>query len=233
MRPYVFPPLELLAVEPPRSGRTAPGSVEAMARKLEETLASFGLEAKVVNITTGPAITRFELAPGSGVKVSRIVSLADDIALNLAAMGVRIEAPIPGKAAIGIEVPNRETAPVLLRRILEAPEFRAATSPLTVAFGRDIPGNAVIADLARMPHLLIAGATGSGKSVCINSMLMAILYKARPEDVRIILPLARPALVSLRSDVSTNLSYLFPRARIFIPAAECPPKIYLKIIFRL
>jgi len=187
MRPYVFPPLELLAVEPPRSGRTAPGSVEAMARKLEETLASFGLEAKVVNITTGPAITRFELAPGSGVKVSRIVSLADDIALNLAAMGVRIEAPIPGKAAIGIEVPNRETAPVLLRRILEAPEFRAATSPLTVAFGRDIPGNAVIADLARMPHLLIAGATGSGKSVCINSMLMAILYKARPEDVRMLM----------------------------------------------
>jgi DNA segregation ATPase FtsK/SpoIIIE, S-DNA-T family len=186
-KPYVFPPLELLSVEPLRSPRGVPGSVEAMSKKLEDTLASFGIEAKVVNVTTGPAITRFELAPGSGVKVSRIVSLADDIALNLAAMGVRIEAPIPGKAAIGIEVPNRETAPVMLRRILETTEFRTAASPLTVALGRDIPGTAVVADLARMPHLLIAGATGSGKSVCINAMLMAILYKARPEDVRMLM----------------------------------------------
>jgi DNA segregation ATPase FtsK/SpoIIIE, S-DNA-T family len=186
-RPYVFPPLELLAVEPPRSARTAPGAIEAMSRKLEDTLASFGLEAKVVNVTTGPAITRFELAPGAGVKISRIVSLQDDIALNLAALGVRIEAPIPGKAAIGIEVPNRETAPVLLRRMLETNEFRAAPSPLTVALGRDIPGAAVVADIARMPHLLIAGATGSGKSVCINSMILAILYKAKPSDVRMLM----------------------------------------------
>ncbi len=186
-RPYVIPPLELLAVEPPRAARTAPGAIEAMSRKLEDTLASFGLEAKVVNVTTGPAITRFELAPGAGVKISRIVSLQDDIALNLAALGVRIEAPIPGKAAIGIEVPNRETAPVLLRRMLETNEFRAAPSPLTVALGRDIPGAAVVADIARMPHLLIAGATGSGKSVCINSMILAILYKAKPSDVRMLM----------------------------------------------
>lgn len=187
LRPYVFPPIELLSQDPPRPIRVDQASVEAMARTLVDTLASFGLEAKVVNITTGPAITRFELAPGSGVKISRIVALANDIALNLAAMGVRIEAPIPGKAAIGIEVPNRETSPVLLRRILETPDFRNAASPVTFALGRDIPGAPVVADLARMPHLLISGATGSGKSVCINSMLIAILYKARPEDVRMLM----------------------------------------------
>jgi S-DNA-T family DNA segregation ATPase FtsK/SpoIIIE len=187
LRPYVFPPIELLSQDPPRPVRVDQASVEAMARTLVDTLASFGLEAKVVNITTGPAITRFELAPGSGVKISRIVALANDIALNLAAMGVRIEAPIPGKAAIGIEVPNRETSPVLLRRILETPDFRNAASPVTFALGRDIPGAPVVADLARMPHLLISGATGSGKSVCINSMIIGILYKARPEDVRMLM----------------------------------------------
>ncbi len=186
-RPYVHPPIELLANEPPRNLRAAAYTYESLGRKLEETLASFGLAARVVNITAGPVITRFELTPGPGVKVSRIVSLADDIALNLAALGVRIEAPIPGKSAIGIEIPNKETGTVMLRRLIESPEFQAQKSPLSVCLGRDIPGAPLVADLARMPHLLIAGATGSGKSVCLNAMLLCILFKATPDEVRMIL----------------------------------------------
>ncbi|MEA4888265.1 MAG: DNA translocase FtsK [Clostridiaceae bacterium] len=186
--PYQAPSLQLLRDDPaPTVNRSNSQSVQALGQKLEHTLQSFGIQATVVHVTTGPTITRFELSPGPGVKVSRIVSLADDIALNLAALGVRIEAPIPGKSAIGIEIPNKETSPVLLRSLLESPEFQRSHSPLTAALGRDIQGSPVLCDLAKMPHLLIAGATGSGKSVCINAILMSILYRSSPEDVRLLM----------------------------------------------
>jgi len=185
--PYQAPPLRLLRREDQVSSTVSSQAVQALGRKLEETLASFGIEASVVHVTTGPTITRFELSPGPGVKVSRIVSLADDIALNLAALGVRIEAPIPGKSAIGIEIPNKETQPVLLRGLLESAEFQNTRSPLTAALGRDIQGSPLLCDLAKMPHLLIAGATGSGKSVCINAVLMSILFRSPPEEVRMLM----------------------------------------------
>jgi S-DNA-T family DNA segregation ATPase FtsK/SpoIIIE len=186
--PYQKPPLELLKEDLNTAAHVSNTlAIQALGRKLEHTLETFGIQATVVHVTTGPTITRFELTPGPGVKVSRIVSLADDIALNLAAMGVRIEAPIPGKSAIGIEIPNKETTPVLLRGLLESPDFQRSGSPLTAALGRDIQGNPILCDLTRMPHLLIAGATGSGKSVCINVILMSILYRASPEDVRMIM----------------------------------------------
>lgn len=186
-RPYIMPSIELLNTEGGKLAKNDLFTIQALGKKLEETLSSFGIAAKVVNITNGPVITRFELSPGPGVKVSKIVSLADDIALNLAATGVRIEAPIPGKAAIGIEIPNKEISPVTLRRLIESPEFKNSSSPLAAVLGRDIPGNPVICDLAKMPHLLIAGATGSGKSVCINSILISILYKASPDDVKLLM----------------------------------------------
>ncbi|MDD4681661.1 MAG: DNA translocase FtsK [Eubacteriales bacterium] len=186
--PYTPPSLNLLKDDAnQRRVQMHAGAIRALGRKLEQTLESFKVQAKVVNFTTGPTITRFELTPGPGVKVSKIVNLADDIALNLAAMGVRIEAPIPGKAAIGIEIPNKETTPVLLRGLLEAPEFIQAKSPLTAALGRDVQGNPIYCDIAKMPHLLIAGATGSGKSVCINCILMSLLYKATPAQVRMLM----------------------------------------------
>lgn len=185
--PYLAPPLDLLREDIPLVNKTSSQTVTALGQKLEQTLNSFGIQATVVHVTTGPTITRFELSPGPGVKVSRIVSLADDIALNLAAMGVRIEAPIPGKSAIGIEIPNKETSPVLLRGLLESPEFQRSRSPLTAVLGRDIQGAPILCDLARMPHLLIAGATGSGKSVCINSILISILYRSSPEDVKMLM----------------------------------------------
>lgn len=185
---YIAPSLALLNDDRrTRKVQMHTGDIRALGRKLEDTLASFKVDAKVVNFTTGPTITRFELTPGPGVKVSRIVNLADDIALNLAAMGVRIEAPIPGKAAIGIEIPNKETVPVLLRGLLESAEFQEAKSPLTAALGRDVQGKPIYCDLATMPHLLIAGATGSGKSVCINCILMSLLYKAKPEQLRLLM----------------------------------------------
>jgi DNA segregation ATPase FtsK/SpoIIIE, S-DNA-T family len=162
-------------------------SAEVNAKKLVDTLASFGVGAKVIHVSEGPSVTRYELQPNVGVKVSRIVSLADDIALNLAATGVRIEAPIPGKAAIGIEVPNKEVRPVLLRDVIESPEFFNHPSKLSFAVGKDIAGNTIIADIAKMPHLLIAGATGSGKSVCINTLVASILYKAQPSEVRLLM----------------------------------------------
>lgn len=185
--PYQAPPLRLLRDESMTPNRVSSQTVNALGVKLEKTLESFGIQASVVHYTTGPTITRFELSPGPGVKVSRIVSLADDIALNLAALGVRIEAPIPGKSAIGIEIPNKETQPVLLRGLLESPEFQNTRSPLTAALGRDIQGYPILCDLAKMPHLLIAGATGSGKSVCINAILMSILYRSSPDDVRMLM----------------------------------------------
>ena len=170
------------------SGKATQASLIAQGKKLEDTLASFGVAAKVVNITHGPAITRFELTPGPGIKVSRIVNLTDDLALAMAAVGVRIEAPIPGKSAIGIEIPNVETTPVTLRSLIDSPGFKKnTTAPLVAALGRDIPGNPIFCDLAKMPHLLIAGATGSGKSVCINSILISILCKATPEQVKLIM----------------------------------------------
>ena len=157
------------------------------ARVLEETLDNFGVGARVVNSCQGPAVTRYELEPAPGVKISRIVSLADDIALKLAAPGVRIEAPIPGKAAIGIEVPNGEIASVPLREVLESEEFQRASSRLTVALGKDITGKPIIADLAKAPHVMVAGATGSGKSVCINTIIVSILFKATPDEVKFLL----------------------------------------------
>ena len=157
------------------------------AKKLIDTLASFGVGAKVINVSQGPTVTRYEIQPNAGVKVSKIVNLSDDIALNLAATGVRIEAPIPGKAAIGIEVPNKEVVPVLLRDVIESEEFKNHPSKLAFAVGKDVAGNNIVGDIAKMPHLLIAGATGSGKSVCINTLIASILYKASPTDVRLLM----------------------------------------------
>lgn len=157
------------------------------ANKLEETLNSFGVEAKVLQVTKGPSVTRFELQPNAGVKVSKIVNLADDIALNLAASGVRIEAPIPGKSAVGIEVPNSELMPVLLREVIESKEFVNSNKNLAFCLGKDIGGNCVVSDLAKMPHMLIAGATGSGKSVCINTLIISLLYKYSPDDVKLLM----------------------------------------------
>lgn len=157
------------------------------ASKLEDTLSSFGVEAKVVQVAKGPSVTRFELQPSAGVKVSKIVNLADDIALNLAASGVRIEAPIPGKAAVGIEVPNKELVPVFLREVIESSEFVNSSRNLCFALGKDIAGNCMVSDLSKMPHLLIAGATGSGKSVCINTLIISILYKYSPLDVKLLM----------------------------------------------
>ena len=160
---------------------------EETARKLQETLHNFGVGVTVTDVSCGPSVTRYELQPEQGVKVSKIVSLADDIKLNLAAADIRIEAPIPGKAAVGIEVPNKENATVMLRDLLESPEFAKHPSKLAFAVGKDIGGQTVVADIAKMPHLLIAGATGSGKSVCINTLIMSVLYKARPDEVKLIM----------------------------------------------
>jgi S-DNA-T family DNA segregation ATPase FtsK/SpoIIIE len=186
---YVFPPPELLKrfSENESNLKHIRSSAVENARKLEATLESFGVNAKVINVSVGPAFTRFELQPAPGIKVSRIVNLTDDIALNLASAGVRIEAPIPGKAAIGIEIPNKEVAPIGLRSVLESKEFTQHESKLAVALGKDISGENVIIDIAKMPHILIAGATGSGKSVCINSIIISLLYKASPEDVKLLM----------------------------------------------
>lgn len=186
-KPYVFPPINLLGRDP---GNTAGSGIleqQKNGRKLEMTLKSFGVEARVINVSAGPTVTRYEVSPSQGVKVSKIVNLADDIALNLAASGIRIEAPIPGKAAVGIEVPNKETKSVYLRTVLESDAFRKHPSKLAFALGEDITGNPIVTDIAKMPHLLIAGATGSGKSVCINTLITSILYKADPKEVKLLL----------------------------------------------
>ena len=161
--------------------------MRTQANKLIETLKSFGVEAKVLEVSKGPSVTRFEIQPSAGVKVSKIVNLADDIALNLAAMGVRIEAPIPGKAAVGIEIPNKNTSMVRLRDVIDTDEFRNYKSKTAFAMGKNIEGVPVVSDISKMPHMLIAGATGSGKSVCINSLITSILYKADPNQVKLIL----------------------------------------------
>lgn len=187
-REYRYPTVDLL-VQNNQSKLNKEDKKELIsnANKLEETLVSFGVEAKVVQVTKGPSVTRFELQPSAGVKVSKIVNLADDIALNLAASGVRIEAPIPGKAVVGIEVPNKELTAVHLREVIESPEFSTSTKNLTFCLGKDIGGNCVVSDLTKMPHMLIAGATGSGKSVCINTLIISILYKYSPEDVKLLM----------------------------------------------
>lgn len=185
---YVYPSPELLHKNVNGVGKSGDKKeLLVSANKLQDTLASFGVEAKVVQVTKGPSVTRFELQPHVGVKVSKIVNLADDIALNLAASGVRIEAPIPGKAAVGIEVPNKELSAVFFREVIESEEFTESKKNLAFALGKDIGGNCVVGDLTKMPHLLIAGATGSGKSVCINTLLMSMLYKYSPNDVKLLL----------------------------------------------
>lgn len=184
---YTYPPVSLLKLSNNTNDRNAMIEMENNAKKLVETLDSFGVKAKIVNICRGPSVTRYELSPAPGVKISKITNLSDDIALNLAANGVRIEAPIPGKAAVGIEVPNKVVSMVSMRELIDSDKFRKAKSKLTTVLGRDISGEIVVTDLAKMPHLLIAGTTGSGKSVCVNSILMSILYKATPDEVKLLL----------------------------------------------
>ncbi|WP_458407674.1 DNA translocase FtsK 4TM domain-containing protein [Anaerotignum sp.] len=186
-KPYIYPPIELLGADPQTGSTGNRAEMIENAKKLESTLKSFGVDAKVIQISKGPTVTRYELSPSQGVKVSKIVNLADDIALNLAASGIRIEAPIPGKAAVGIEVPNKETQSVYMRTLLESDAFKEHQSKLAFALGQDIAGNPVVTDIAKMPHLLIAGATGSGKSVCINTLITSILYKADPKEVKLLL----------------------------------------------
>ena len=183
---YRFPPLSLLKKGSRHTG-DSDAHLRETAMKLQQTLENFGVKVTVTDVSCGPSVTRYELQPEMGVKVSKIVGLADDIKLNLAAADIRIEAPIPGKAAVGIEVPNKENSMVMLRDLLESPEFKNHSSKIAFAVGKDIAGKTVVADIARMPHLLIAGATGSGKSVCINTLIMSILYKASPEEVRLIM----------------------------------------------
>ncbi|MEA4884629.1 MAG: DNA translocase FtsK [Clostridia bacterium] len=182
-----LPPTSLLHAPAKRRGRADAEDPGAQGVILEETLASFGVQAKVAAFSRGPVVTRFEVQPGVGVKVSKIVNLADDLALAFASAGVRIEAPIPGKAAVGIEVPNKEKAFVLFREVLESKEFQDASSRLTMALGKDIAGTPVVSDLADILHLLVAGATGSGKSVCLNSIICSLLFKATPEEVRLLM----------------------------------------------
>ncbi|UKS29828.1 DNA translocase FtsK [Paenibacillus sp. HWE-109] len=185
-RPYEMPSLDLLA-KPAVGKGSEMSDYKANARKLEATLESFGVRAKVLEVVRGPAVTRYEIQPDVGVKVSRIVSLTDDIALALAAKDIRMEAPIPGKAAIGIEVPNLEVSVVTMREVMETSAFQESSSRLSVVLGRDISGQPIVGNLARMPHLLVAGATGSGKSVCINGIITSILYKAKPNEVKFLM----------------------------------------------
>ena len=185
---YILPPIDILTRPEVRSNRAE--AVEEMREKAEvikNTLSSFGVEVKIKDIFRGPSITRYEIQPGPGIKVSKIKGLEDDIALSLAAQGVRIEAPVPGKAAVGIEIPNTTKDTVTLREIINSPEFRESKSKLTFAVGKDITGNIILGDISKMPHVIIAGTTGSGKSVCTRSIIMSILYNATPDEVKLIL----------------------------------------------
>lgn len=184
---YVFPSIDFLNKGVNNNGQNATEEMRKTAEKLQSTLDSFGVDAKVVDVARGPSVTRYEIQPNAGVKVSKIVNLADDIALNLAASNIRIEAPIPGKAAVGIEVPNKATDMVTLRELIETDKFRDAKSKLSYALGKDIAGDIEISDIAKMPHMLISGATGSGKSVCINTIITSILYKAKPNEVKLLM----------------------------------------------
>lgn len=184
---YEYPPVELLSKGSQKGIKGGAKALTDTATKLQKTLYSFGVSAKVENVSVGPAITRYELKPAEGVRVSKIANLADDIALNLAAETIRIEAPIPGKQAVGIEVPNKEKQAVHLREVLESEEFEDSESKLTIALGKDVAGNTQLADIGKMPHVLIAGSTGSGKSVCINTIITSIIYKAKPSEVKLVM----------------------------------------------
>ena len=184
---YQFPPISLLSQSQDSGNKNSADSIRETAAKLQETLKTFGVDVTMTNVSCGPAVTRYEMQPKLGVKVSKIVGLADDIKLNLAAADIRIEAPIPGKAAVGIEVPNKESKTVTFRELIENEEFKKHPSKISFAVGKDIGGKVVVTDIAKMPHLLIAGATGSGKSVCINTLIMSILYKAKPWEVKLIM----------------------------------------------
>lgn len=211
---YKFPPISLLKRGKGGKLGDSDAHLRATASKLQQTLDSFGVNVTVTNVSCGPTVTRYELQPEQGVKVSKIVNLADDIKLNLAAADIRIEAPIPGKAAVGIEVPNATNSAVMLRDLLDTEEFKEFPSSLAFAAGKDIAGKPVITDIAKMPHVLIAGATGSGKSVCINTLIMSILYKAKPEDVKLIM--IDPKVVEL--SVYNGIPHLF------IPVVTDPKK---------
>ncbi len=184
---YVFPPIDLLTKPKADAKGMSDKELKSTALKLQNTLDSFGVRVTITNVSCGPSVTRYELQPEQGVKVSKITSLSDDIKLNLAAADIRIEAPIPGKAAVGIEVPNKENTMVMFRELIESKEFKNHPSDIAFAVGKDIGGQTIVTDIAKMPHLLIAGATGSGKSVCINTLIMSILYKSKPSDVRLIM----------------------------------------------
>jgi len=186
-KPYEKPPTSLLAAPKGNQNAMSEQELKETAYKLHSTLESFGVKVQITNVSCGPTVTRYEMQPEQGVKVSKITGLADDIKLNLAAADIRIEAPIPGKAAVGIEVPNKENSAVMLRELLESKEFKNHSSNIAFTVGKDIAGKTVVTDIAKMPHLLIAGATGSGKSVCINTLIMSILYKAHPDDVKLIM----------------------------------------------
>lgn len=211
---YVFPPVSLLKKGSSKTMGDTKAHLQATANKLQQTLKNFGVNVTITNVSCGPSVTRYELQPEMGVKVSKIVNLADDIKLNLAAADIRIEAPIPGKAAIGIEVPNKENVTVAFRELIESEEFQKHPSRIAFAAGKDIAGKVIVADIAKMPHLLIAGATGSGKSVCINTIIMSILYKADPEDVKLIM--IDPKVVEL--SVYNGIPHLF------IPVVTDPKK---------
>ncbi len=213
-RKYQYPPLKLLKRGDGKTQGDSDAHLRKTAQKLQETLHNFGVNVTVTNVSCGPTVTRYELQPEMGVKVSKIVSLADDIKLNLATPDIRIEAPIPGKAAVGIEVPNKENSAVMLRDLLQSQEFQGARSKLSFAAGKDIAGKPVITDIAKMPHLLIAGATGSGKSVCINTLIISILYKASPDEVKLIM--IDPKVVEL--SVYNGIPHLF------IPVVTDPKK---------
>ena len=184
---YEYPPVELLSKPGKKTLKGGAKALTDTATKLQKTLYSFGVSAKVENVSVGPAITRYELKPAEGVRVSKIANLADDIALNLAAETIRIEAPIPGKQAVGIEVPNKEKEVVHFREIIESKEFKSNKSKLTIGLGKDVAGNVELADIAKMPHVLIAGSTGSGKSVCINTIITSIVYNAKPSEVKFVM----------------------------------------------
>ena len=184
---YEYPPVSLLGKNMKKANKAGAKALTEKATQLQRTLHSFGVSAKVENISVGPAITRYELKPAEGVRVSKIANLADDIALNLAAETIRIEAPIPGKQAVGIEIPNKEKEAVPLRDVIESEEFEGNKSKLSVALGKDVAGNIVLADIAKMPHVLIAGSTGSGKSVCINTIITSFIYNAKPSEVKLVM----------------------------------------------
>ncbi len=184
---YEFPPIELMTEGGAQGLKGSKKAITDNATKLQKTLYNFGVSAKVENVSVGPAITRYELKPAEGVRVSKIANLADDIALNLAAESIRIEAPIPGKQAVGIEIPNKETQIVHLRDIIESDEFNKKDSKLAFALGKDVAGQEIVTDIAKMPHVLIAGSTGSGKSVCINTLITSIIYKAKPSEVKLVM----------------------------------------------